>query len=447
MRNVTSPAHPVFDANRPWSVRRPRVRRARSVSVHRSIHVAAYASLLAFCYSATSYALPLQQPAMALGALILLTEIVLGRHSLVLGGRPGLFLLLYSLAVAASVPLSISFGTSFAGFQTVAKLTVMYIVTVNVATTRTRVYWLLIVLVILMAVYPGIGAIKFYLAGTTKAVGRANWRGLFGNANMVAMAMLMHLPFAVAFFVTSKRTQWKLFWAIIGVILVAATVLTKSRAGFLAMVVLAVSGLVLSKRKLYIFGATALAVLVISVAAPPDFKERIATTFVSGEGQDQSIRMRREYWAIAVDIALDHPLIGVGIDNYERANAQRMPSWMAGGLRYQDTHSTFLNVWAEIGTPGAVVFFAAIVLLLLESRRALHRALPGDPFANYARAGTAAFIVFVTMGVFNSFQNAWFFFVLFAGQILLIQLLNARPALPSAAQRKVRRSARLSQDQ
>ena len=114
MRNVTSPAHPVFDANRPWSVRRPRVRRARSVSVHRSIHVAAYASLLAFCYSATSYALPLQQPAMALGALILLTEIVLGRHSLVLGGRPGLFLLLYSLAVAASVPLSISFGTSFA---------------------------------------------------------------------------------------------------------------------------------------------------------------------------------------------------------------------------------------------------------------------------------------------------------------------------------------------
>lgn len=380
----------------------------------RPVHVAAFGALLVFCFCAASYLLPLQEVAMIGAVGVLGITIVLGRHQLVLGGRPGFLLLLYGVFVAFSVPTSIWLGPSINGAIETAKFLIIFIVTVNTVTTRRRAVVLIGCLVLLITVFPALGAIQYYLADITKEPGRANWRGLFGNANMVALTMLMHLPFAVALYASDRRAAPRLLWGAVIALLVTVTVLTKSRAGFLALLGLAGAGVSLARKRSYAVAAVAAAAVIIVVTAPADFKDRLATIFSSE--RDYSAESRTVFWRVAIDLALSHPITGIGVDTYPRALAQRAPRELgtAGGLLWQDTHSTYLNIWAEIGTPGFVVFVGALVTLLALSWRTLRATPRGDPMNAVLRASIAAMVVFMVMGVFNSFQNAWFFYVLFA---------------------------------
>ncbi|MGH6692114.1 MAG: O-antigen ligase family protein, partial [Gammaproteobacteria bacterium] len=321
-------------------------------------------------------------------------------------------------------------GPSIDGTIAVARSLVIFYATLNIVTTRRRVWGILVLLVALIAIYPGLGAVRYYETGHLKEAGRANWRGVFGNANMTALAMLMHLPFALALYALSRKRQWKWAWAAAAVLLISVTVLTKSRAGFLALLVLGATTFAVSRRKLQAVGALFVAGVLIFTLAPAGFRERIATITASPEEQDGSASSRRIIWGTAIEIALDHPLTGIGVGTYERANAQYAPPELgkAGGQRWKDTHNTYLNIWAEIGTPGLIAFVAMLVTVLTRSRRALRRVPPDDALARFVRAGVTAVWVFAVTGIFNTFHNAWFFYVLVATQLAALRILETEHA-------------------
>lgn len=422
------------------AVRRPTLRREWTKAIGKPIHVVAFACLLLFCFSATSYEVPLQTPTMVLALSVIALSVVFGGRTIDLGGTPGKLLLAYAAAVAVSVPFSIWLGPSIAGVEEVATFIVMFVVALNTANTRSRLTWLVAALVVLFVLYPGLGGVSYYLSGTTKGAGRANWQGVFGNSNMLAMAMLMLLPFAIALAATAKKKAWQIAWSGAGAVLLGVAVLTKSRAGFLALLLIALGTVSLSRRRARAAIAVAVAAMVVAVASPSDFGERAASIFNDSASQDQSVSMRRVYWSMALRIVASNPLTGTGIGTYERANAMLMPSNMAGGLRYQDTHNMFLNVWAEIGTPGLVAFTSALLALLFRSWRALQGAHPRDPMVPFVRAGMVSLSVFMLIGMFNSFQNAWFFFVIFAVQLVSVRMVEdaSRPQMPRRVRRRVR---------
>jgi O-antigen ligase len=69
-----------------------------------------------------------------------------------------------------------------------------------------------------------------------------------------------------------------------------------------------------------------------------------------------------QIWKRGVGYVLEHPIVGVGADNFRAAEGQL--SSMADrqqygvGVRWNAPHDTFLQIAAELGIPGLVFFVA-----------------------------------------------------------------------------------------
>jgi len=94
--------------------------------------------------------------------------------------------------------------------------------------------------------------------------------------------------------------------------------------------------------------------------APPEVAGRV-THFTSGGGSG-----RTDLWAIARQVAHDHPILGVGIGNFEqveRSYASRTTNLPAIDLVLDETHvvhNTYLELLAELGPIGLGCFLALV---------------------------------------------------------------------------------------
>lgn len=404
-------------------------------------HGIAYLSLLVFCMAAFSYQFSAQIP-MVVAAAAILVGAALQNRGFRVGGATGVLLLVYFAFVALSVPLSIWLGRSIYTAQEYGKLLVIYLVAVNVFSTPRRVTWMFVLLLVLTAVFPARGSIVYYVNGWLKEPGRANWYGLFGNSNMLALTMLMHLPFVAVLVGLRRSKPWKLLWIGVGVLFVATAVLTKSRAGFLALGLLSLGSLVWSRRRFLAAAAIIVGAVSITVLAPADFRERMGTIFASSSERDQSATSRLIIWRTAVEVALSRPLTGIGIGTYTMANAELAPEELgtSGGERWEDTHNTPLNIWAEIGTPGVFVFLFALAHLIQRSLSAMRTADRDDPLRRLLAAGIVAMVVFFVMSVFNTFHRTWFVYVHIAAMLGIVEQLRRknRPPIVSANSARMR---------
>jgi len=73
----------------------------------------------------------------------------------------------------------------------------------------------------------------------------------------------------------------------------------------------------------------------------------------------------------AARIIADHPVLGIGLGAYHNANADYSPD-----LGMKDTHNTYMNVAAETGVPGLILFLALVGSVLLSARAARRGAGP-----------------------------------------------------------------------
>jgi O-antigen ligase len=77
--------------------------------------------------------------------------------------------------------------------------------------------------------------------------------------------------------------------------------------------------------------------------------------YFSNSGQpDYAIYTRIETMKTAVQLGLDHPLFGVGLDNFLYHSSRSLPFKMV-------VHNTFLEIFAELGTVGLIIFVGILV--------------------------------------------------------------------------------------
>lgn len=401
-----------------------------------------YLGLLGFCLAGTTYLIPAQVP-MALAAAAVLSTAILKGKGLRVGGPPGQSLVIFWVFLTLSVPTSIWLGESVLATQEMARMAVIYLVAVNTLTTRNRILWLMGLVLILLAVFPALGAITGYLAGQTKVDGRAGWDGVFGNPNSLALIVLMHVPFAIAFASLRRATWWRVMWALFAVVFVTTAVLTKSRAAFVALGGLGVGAVALTRHRGRALATATTVGIAVVLLAPQDFRDRMSTIIPADGPRDASAGHRVIIWKTAAQIALTHPLTGIGVGTFEMAVSELAPAELgtSGGDRWVDTHNTYLKIWAEIGTPGLIAFVTALVLLLTRGWRTLRRLHPKDPLAMMLRAAITSTIVFCIMGVFNSFHNIFYFYLVFAIAMAIIQIEGLESkTVPVPSRNRVRAS-------
>ncbi len=150
---------------------------------------------------------------------------------------------------------------------------------------------------------------------------------------------------------------------------------SSSRMTWLAMGVILVCLVVNSiKNKLLVIclgGVIVLAIIAGSLSVPqllqsdnPSLSRLGSVLDITNFNKDESLRIRFELWKRALKMVQDYPLTGVGLGNFYKTNVHykniSMDQWDA-----ENAHNYYLQLLAELGIPGLLLFLAILLSLYL----------------------------------------------------------------------------------
>ena len=205
----------------------------------------------------------------------------------------------------------------------------------------------------------------------------ARLAGGIGDANQ--FAALLITPLAVSAFVLAGA-RGLVRVALLGVVLLltVALVLSESRGGLVSLVVVLVFTLVLAgpvrpRAVVAVLAIAAVGVTYLAVVAPASTLERV-TNFQNAGGTG-----RGDLWNVALRVAEDHPVVGVGAGNFILVE----PEYSASGINISRidivfdqnkvVHNTFLQLLTEVGAIGLAAFLLVVGAAVLGSFRAISR--------------------------------------------------------------------------
>ncbi|HEX5417328.1 MAG TPA: O-antigen ligase family protein, partial [Chloroflexota bacterium] len=179
-------------------------------------------------------------------------------------------------------------------------------------------------------------------------------RGFYGSPNNLALFLGRALPFGLAFALFWRRGRF--YWTLATAIMALAMVLTFSLGGWFAigLAALVVAGLHSGRtfKMAIAIGVVGLLVGGVVGAGIP----RIASHF---DLRDSTTFARLDLWQSALHMLRDHPVRGIGLDNflYYYQHGYRLPSaWEDPDLSHP--HNILLDFWLSLGLPGFLLLLA-----------------------------------------------------------------------------------------
>jgi O-antigen ligase len=192
------------------------------------------------------------------------------------------------------------------------------------------------------------------------------------DANDFAMMVDCVVPFAVYFIAKRGRPLYRLLALGALIIFIVSLVRSGSRGGFLAFLAVGVFLLVKHKGipvRLRV-GSIILAVVVMSVFGTAQYwtlMRSILSPKTDYNWSGNSDRGRMEIWKRGFGYMVSHPLTGVGANNFEYAegqsefNKERLEQ--GRGWAWAAPHNSFVQIGAELGVTGLLLFVAILYSL------------------------------------------------------------------------------------
>lgn len=183
------------------------------------------------------------------------------------------------------------------------------------------------------------------------------------HPNIMASLMILLLPFPLAYVlvhVSRRELIWWLWLAVLGLTGVVL-LLTKSRGGYLAILVAALVTLWLAGRRilaLVLLGGTAVAILWLLYSASDAL---LLTETANGLTDPSTMQFRLQVWQVALRMLSDFPFTGVGIGAF---NDVAMRLYPIAESNNPGTHNIFLQVGVDLGLPGLIVYVALLLLVV-----------------------------------------------------------------------------------
>ncbi|MEW6742911.1 MAG: putative O-glycosylation ligase, exosortase A system-associated [Planctomycetota bacterium] len=265
--------------------------------------------------------------------------------------------------------------------------------------------------------------------------------GMMKDNNDFCLALNMALPFVYYLALTSPRRDLRLFLFFTVFCMVVTIVLTTSRGGFLTVLAVGFVLTMKSHRKALGLTVGSLAIVIFLVSLPGYYVARMRT--IKDPAEEASARARLDSWKTAWHMIEDRPVVGVGFYNF------RAVFWMYDvnpdirkGTVSRVAHNTYLQLWAESGTPALLLFLSAISLSIWRMRR-LRRwnRLHAGPLwiTNYAHMVEVSLIAFLVGGMF---LNRAHFDLLYHAVAISVCLDRIAPGVIEELRPKGRRASR-----
>lgn len=390
-------------------------------------------------------------------AVITLVGARLGRGA-PLARMPFEFLAVLALGglMLATSPFSVWPGGSVSVFTDLfIKVIVVFALLVNTVTTRRR-FERLVSVVVLSTSYIAVRAVIDYGRGVNIVEGGRvqGTGGLFGNPNDMALNMVALLPLAVALALRADRGRlWLRMGALVGVpALAAAIIFSKSRGGTVGL--LAMLGVLIYQMRRLRPGIAAMVVaagLATLPMLPESFTERMSSIFNPDEDPTGSREARKRLLREGYQTFLENWTVGIGAGQFQNYRPEeRDEPW-------RETHNAVLQVAAEMGVGGLVVFLviigsgfvaayrAAAALRKLRRQRRPRGPDPGrarrEPLELYAAAMAASLTGWFVAAMFASVAYYWTLYLVLGLAVALRDLTLREVARETEAARETRTAA------
>lgn len=229
-----------------------------------------------------------------------------------------------------------------------------------------RQIWWLVDAMVLATLVVALFGIYQYLFTEEVIVGEgvARVRSVYPSPNNLSLFLGRVVPVLACLVLFGKRLRP--FCAVALVTVLATAVLTYSFGASLGLFSAAIAVAIVVNRRVALFvGMVAVAALLLAtlLAGP----ERLVSHFTFQEGTTASARLY--LWMASVNMALDHPIMGVGLDNFlYQYEKYRYPEiWWE--VTVSHPHNFILDFWLRLGLPGLILFLWLLLRFIAQCLR------------------------------------------------------------------------------
>jgi O-antigen ligase len=300
------------------------------------------------------------------------------------------------------------------------KVCLVTLTMINAIRTRRQLSFFLFFFIGCFALFPIRGAVFNYFIYHGTTYGRAAWNFIFSNPNDLAGFLVLQLSIAYGIAAAEPKGWVKKAGVLGGLVIPFVILLTQSRGGFLAMIAfyaIVVEFKTLRIRRI-VFGLAG--AVIVAVTAPDAVWDRVAglknvtnTEQLSEVDPEGSAEQRWEIWKVGSAIWSDNKISGVGRGAYKMAHSvyALQSKFKPTAQGFRDTHSLYLNVLAETGVIGLILFLGMVGHALMFSRR-VRKSLPPElkHEATLLKALEAGLLAYMVAGLWGSLAHLVFTF-------------------------------------
>ncbi|WHZ15467.1 MAG: O-antigen polymerase [Nitrospira sp.] len=178
--------------------------------------------------------------------------------------------------------------------------------------------------------------------------------GWLGDENDFAMEMNVAVPFAFFMYQGTSDKRGKLLYLVLIGVFVLSSISTSSRGGFLGLLAVGLFCWFYSPRKVWSLILLTGVLLLVLVAAPQEYWDRMQTITDDSTMESGTAGQRMFTWGIGWEMFLANPIFGVGQGNFPWTIGEYLGgrTWQTKSLAGRQAHSLYFTLLPELGLLG-----------------------------------------------------------------------------------------------
>lgn len=307
--------------------------------------------------------------------------------------------------------------------EKVLKIQIITLVTFMLINTKERIEQLVAVIVFSFGLYGVKGGIFTVLTGGVYHVNGPTGTFIGGN-NEIGLALVMTLPL-IRYLQLQAKNKWVgLLMTAVMICTILAIFGTQSRGALVGLVVVGAFLLAKSKRKFTFILLLAVALPVILSVMPQSWWDRMDS--IKNYKQDDSSLGRINAWNFAFNLAVARPLTGGG---YEVFRQPWFSMYAPNPNNVHDAHSIYFEVLGEQGFVGLALFLLLLMMTWFAGSGII-KACKGDESLlwaeNLARMLQVTLIGYMAAGAFLGLAYFDYIYQIVAMMVLLKVMVRDR---------------------
>lgn len=299
--------------------------------------------------------------------LVALQKIMLTKVSLFTPGtKLTKFMLLFLAWGAVTTFFSASPARSILELMRISSFFLLFILVFNSLETKAEIRKLIGVWFLVF------GAVALYGIWQHFGQGVVRIYSVFSNPNGLGEFCFITAPLVVSLGIYEEKGRRKSFYCLLFCLLLLTLFLTGSRASWLSTLVAVVAVGILAKKRKLAFSAVGLSALVgLAVVVSPG----IGSVFGQVLRLSGGLSFRPFLWASALGLIRDHPFLGVGLNalgevlpHYSSVQIPSIYAHLSGFLKSGAVHNFYLQIVAQMGIAGLLLFLYFLKVSFVEIR-------------------------------------------------------------------------------